>query len=394
MTLATRLGELPLSLLLAGAGVLAALLVAALTPLAGVVARRVGAVDHPGDRRVHATPTPRMGGLALLAGFLLVAGACWWIAPVLFEGSPRQFAVIVLGAVVIAGVGAWDDARGARPLAKLAMQCAVGALVFFGGLRLEFISWPFVEAGRIELGLLGLPITVFWFAGLMNAMNVIDGLDGLCSGISAISSFVLAAIIMTFDATFFAVLPAITVGLCIGFLVHNYHPARIFLGDTGSLLLGYLLACSTLTTGTKSTAVLALLVPILCIAVPVVDMAFAIVRRTSRGRHPFSADKEHIHHRLLGLGLSQRRVVWILWFLTAYLGMTGFTLEKVGSPFLILANAAFLFFGFLLLVENVSFLAVAREKERTELESLRVERTESGGVEIRPAENLETRQAT
>jgi UDP-GlcNAc:undecaprenyl-phosphate GlcNAc-1-phosphate transferase len=123
-------------------------------------------------------------------------------------------------------------------------------------------------------------------------------------------------------------------------------------------------------------------------------MAFAIVRRTSRGRHPFSADKEHIHHRLLGLGLSQRRVVWILWFLTAYLGMTGFTLEKVGSPFLILANAAFLFFGFLLLVENVSFLAVAREKERTELESLRVERTESGGVEIRPAENLETRQAT
>lgn len=366
MILETNLGDIPVALLMGAAGVLALLVAALATPLAGRIARRVGAVDQPDARRVHREPTPSLGGLAILLALLVVAAVAWLAAPALFAGTPRQFLVILLGAVAIAAVGFVDDTRGMRPSAKLAAQAAIGLLVFFGGLRMEVVSWPFAEEGRLELGLWGAPITVFWFVALMNALNIIDGLDGLCAGISAISSLVLAAIIVQFDASFFAILPAIAAGAALGFLVHNYHPAKIFLGDTGSLLLGYLLACSTLTTGTKSTAVLALLVPLLCIAVPLVDMAFAVVRRTKKGRHPFSADKEHIHHRLLGLGLSQKRVVWILWFLTAYLGLTGYTLDKVGSPFLILANAAFLFVGFLILIENVSFLVVARERERGE----------------------------
>jgi UDP-GlcNAc:undecaprenyl-phosphate GlcNAc-1-phosphate transferase len=364
----TPFGETGLWVVLLAAGTAGALLTAVLTPLAGRIAHAIGAIDQVDARRVHTRPTPRLGGLALFAAFALVFGALYALMPGMVADQRPEFLAIVLGAIAIVAVGVWDDTRGSRPLYKLLAQIAVASIVFFGGLRLEALTWPFAETGRIALGLWGLPITILWFVGLMNAINIIDGLDGLCSGISGISSLVLAAIIVQFDATFYAVLPALTVGLCVGFLVHNYHPAKIFLGDTGSLLLGYLLACATLTTGTKSTAVLTLIIPLLCIAVPVMDTFVAIVRRTRKGRHPFSADKEHLHHRLLGIGLSQRRVVWILWFLTAYLGLTAFTLEKTGSAALIIANAAFLFVGFIILIENVSFLAVRREAEREEVQ--------------------------
>ncbi|MDK2971475.1 MAG: UDP-GlcNAc:undecaprenyl-phosphate/decaprenyl-phosphate GlcNAc-phosphate transferase [Candidatus Sumerlaeota bacterium] len=364
-------GEVPLWVLLALACAAGAVLTWLLTPVAGRIAYVIGAIDQVDARRVHTKPTPRLGGLALFTSFALVTLALYFLAPALFAGAGREFLAIILGATIIVVVGIWDDSRGMRPLYKLGAQIVVAVIVFAGGLRLESLTWPFVESGRIALGYWGLPITILWFAGLMNALNIIDGLDGLCAGISGISSLVLAAIIAQFDTSFYAIMPALTAGLCVGFLFHNYHPAKIFLGDTGSLFLGYMLACTTLTTGTKSTAILTLVIPLLCIAVPVMDTALAIVRRTRQGRHPFSADKEHLHHRLLGLGLSQKRVVWILWFLTAYLGLTAFTLEKAGSPALILANAAFLFAGFIIMIENVSFLAHRREEEQKEIQAAR-----------------------
>lgn len=361
-TVSSLLGPVDIRLFLVIAGTLAAVLCAALTPLAGSIARRVGAIDKPDARRVHKRPTPRMGGLALFVSFTVVALAARWIAPGLFAGQDNQALAIMAGAAIIVALGIYDDVVGAAALPKLGVQIVVALILYYGGLRLDQISWPFIEGGRITLGYWGIPITLLWIAGLMNAVNLIDGLDGLCSGICAISSVVLVAILMGFDRSMFLLIPAITAGVCVGFLFHNYSPASIFLGDTGSLLLGYLLACTTLTSGTKSTAVLTMLIPMLCIAVPIVDTAMAIIRRTSRGRNPFSPDKEHLHHRLLGLGLSSKRVVWILWFLTAYLGLTAITLEKTDSPFLILGNAGLLLLGFLIMMSNLSYLVSEREK--------------------------------
>jgi len=368
-TIPTLFGSVNIQLFLLGAGAVAALLCALLVPLAAIIARKVGAIDKPDPRRVHKRPTPRMGGLALFLSLVTVGFLCRWIAPVLFEGREMQALAVLVGATMIVALGMYDDIVGAAPLPKLFIQIAVAFIMFFGGLRLEHISWPFIEGGRIELGYWAIPITILWIAGLMNAVNLIDGLDGLCSGICAISSVVLVAILLGFETSMFVLIPALTAGVCVGFLYHNYNPASIFLGDTGSLLLGYLLACTTLTTGTKSTAVFTMLIPMLCIAIPVLDTTMAIIRRTSRGVHPFSPDREHLHHQLLGLGLSTKRVVWILWFLTAQLGLVAITLEKTNSPMLILGNAVLLLAGFLIMMSNLSFLVKAKETAAAALES-------------------------
>ncbi len=358
------------------AGAVAALITLLLTPLAGKLASRVGAMDKPDARRVHLKPTPRLGGLAVFGGIIITLSLTALGAPSFFQARSHELIVLIIGALLIIGIGILDDVYSMRASFKLAGQIIVGLVMSLGGLRLESISWPFAASGTLELSFWSHFLTVFWVVGLMNAVNIIDGLDGLCSGICAIASIVLASIIFGYDQSILLLIPVLTAGACLGFLFHNYHPAKIFLGDTGSLLLGYLLAYSTLATGTKSTAVLTLLIPLLCIAVPVVDIGIAIIRRTRRGQHPFAPDKEHIHHRLLSLGLSQKRVVWILWFVTAYLGLTAYTLEKAEAPLLTLLNASFLFCGLLLLIENVAFLSVLRARESAELNEYRVhERT-------------------
>ncbi len=323
--------------LVVGAVAFAAVLVA--TPLVGWVARRVGAVAVPGARNVHTRPTPSLGGLAILAGILAAFGVASQLPA--FAGvftDTNEPEAIVLGALVIAAVGVRDDTRDMSPPAKVAGQVlAASLLALFGlALRFQFIYLPGPAGGQLlSIGPdVSVLLTVFGLVAMMNAVNLVDGLDGLAAGIVAIAAaalFVhtqLAETIALESQTAAPMLLAALVGACLGFLVHNFNPASIFMGDTGAMLLGLLLGAAGVSTvgstisvtGTSLTAVsVPVLLPVLVLAIPFADTALTVVRRLARGRSVATADKEHLHHRLLEIGHSHRRAVLILYYWSALL---------------------------------------------------------------------------
>jgi UDP-GlcNAc:undecaprenyl-phosphate/decaprenyl-phosphate GlcNAc-1-phosphate transferase len=324
--------------LLAIAGT-AGLVTAVTTPWVARLARRVGAIDRPGSgpRKVHTVPVPTIGGLAMLLGFVAAMAVALALPDFrqLFLSSSEPVALLV-GAVVIVLVGVADDLLGLPPTVKLAGQIVAALGVVLFGVQLVHFWVPGLEVISLSPDL-GLPLTILALVAMINAVNLIDGLDGLAAGVVAIAAiaffvFTLASEPSGLVETIPTVAPlvvAILVGLCLGFLVHNFHPAKIFMGDTGSMLLGLLLGAAGVAYVGRTTAPsnadfygsIPLLIPALVLAIPFLDTAFAIGRRMLRGQQVTMADRGHLHHLLMAFGHSHRRAVLVLYYWSALLAV-------------------------------------------------------------------------
>ena len=291
---------------------MAFLLSAVLTPAARRLSFIVGAVDIPRDgRRMHKNPTARMGGIAIAVAFALSCVLVFTQNGVF----PRECAVIITGGMMICALGIADDIKALNPFVKLAGQVSVAVFTAVCGIKTEFVGLPH---GILNLGFFSIPVTVLWIAGVINAFNIIDGIDGLAGGISALSSAALAALCASAGNYVCAVLCFCLFGASLGFLPYNCNPASVFMGDTGSMFLGYVLACASVTGLTKSRMLVSIAVPALIFAVPVFDTAFAMVRRALKRENIFSPDRGHIHHRLvLYAGYSQKKAAVTLYLVTA-----------------------------------------------------------------------------
>jgi UDP-GlcNAc:undecaprenyl-phosphate GlcNAc-1-phosphate transferase len=284
-------------------GVVAALAVLVTTPFASRLARALGAVDHPAGRRIHSAPTPRLGGLAILVGFLVPA---LWFLP-----DDAQSRGLVVGAALIALLGAADDIWGLSPAVKLIGQFACASVPVSAGLTIDHLTLPLVGVG--DLGAAQYPISLVWFVAIANMINFIDGMDGLAAGVSGIGATTFAILAASLNRSQPAVLAAALAGACLAFLIFNFHPARVFMGDTGSMLLGYVLAGVAISGVMKSAAAVAVVLPLLVLAIPILDTSFVVLKRLKHGLPIYGADRSHFHHRFFNIGWGQRRTVLALY---------------------------------------------------------------------------------
>src|SRR3954467_1085750 len=283
---------------------LAFVIVVLLTPAVGGMARILGVVDAPGGRRVNRLPVPRLGGIALFLGIFVPALA--------FLPFDRETRGLLLGAAVAVTVGAIDDFRGLRWFEKLGGQLLAASIPVWFGIWVDRFTFPLLGIHALP-GWVGVPLTILWIVGIMNMVNFLDGLDGLAAGVAAIAGLTFAVIALSLAKTDAAILSAIVFGACVGFLRHNFYPARIFMGDSGALLLGYVLAAVSVQGLLKTAATVALFFPLLVLAVPIVDTTFVVVRRLKHGERVFVADQAHIHHRFLRRGFSEPRAAFTIW---------------------------------------------------------------------------------
>jgi UDP-GlcNAc:undecaprenyl-phosphate GlcNAc-1-phosphate transferase len=271
-----------------------------LTPVTAWLAPRIGAVDDPGasDRpRVHSRPLPRIGGLAIVVGILVPAAV--------FIHPDGPYLGILIGTGLVALLGLVDDVRGLRPSTKLLGVIAIALIPVIGfDVTFERISFPFAS---IDFGLFAAPLTIVWIAALANLVNLIDGMDALAAGIVSIAACSFAVLAASFGRVTPAALAAITCGATLAFLRHNYHPARIIMGDSGALALGFLLATVAVQGVLKTAATIALVAPLLVVAVPILDTSFVVLKRLKYRRPPWGADHNHFYHRFLRIGFSQRK---------------------------------------------------------------------------------------
>ena len=304
------------------------------TPFVKKLAFKIGAVDVPKDnRRMHKKPIPRLGGLAIVIAFLL----CTF----LFVKLEKQMQGILLGAIIILVVGVLDDCLALPALPKFFAQIAAGAIVVMHGCEIRYVTNPF-SVVPFDLGWLAGPVTVFWIVLMTNAINFIDGLDGLAVGVSGISTATMLVIAMLLGEESVAVVLAALLGACIGFIPYNFNPAQIFMGDTGSTFLGFVLASISVQGLFKMYAVISFMVPFLILGVPFFDVSFAVIRRLAKGQNPMTADRGHIHHRLIDMGLSQKQSVAIVYMLTGVLGLAAVLLaNNTGTKAFILFAAVF-----------------------------------------------------
>ena len=309
---------------------LAALMVAAVvalitTPIVRTLAFKVGAVDVPKDaRRMHKHPIPRMGGLAIFFGFIL--------STLVFMPLTEQLRGMLLGAVLIVILGIFDDIYALPAKPKFLVQIVAATIAAMSGNCVEFLSNPniFSSEPYWELGWFSIPFSVLWIVGITNAVNLIDGLDGLACGVSAIASLTMFAVALLVAESNVAVLLAALMGACLGFLPYNMNPAKVFMGDTGALLLGYLLATLSVVGMFKFYAIVTFIVPVLALALPLLDTLFAIVRRVLRGQSPFTPDRGHLHHRLVDLGLNHKQAVALMYAISALLGLCAVVVVSTG----------------------------------------------------------------
>ena len=298
-----------------------------MTPPVKRFAENIGAIDIPNDRRINTQPIPRIGGLAIFCGFLISA--------LLFVELDMQVIGLLLGSVTIAVFGILDDILGLNPWIKLGGQFLAAFVAMRCGIVFDVISNPgFLNAGeQISIGWLYVPFTIIWIVLCTNAVNLIDGLDGLAVGVSAISSasMMVVSMIVPMSTGNVPLLLACLTGACIGFMPYNMNPAKIFMGDVGSQFLGYVLACVSIMGLFKFHAIITLIVPFLALAFPLFDTIFAFFRRILHGQSPFHADRGHIHHKLLASGLSQKQAVATLYGVSAVLGIIAVIIAGPGT---------------------------------------------------------------
>ena len=315
-----------------GALITAFLVALIATPIVKSLAQKWGAVDVPKDgRRMHDHPIPRMGGLAIFLGFLL--SVILFIPFVQTDGLGMQLQGMLLGAVIIVVLGILDDIYALPALPKLIVQIVAAVIAVCSGNVIETISNPNIFSNDLywELGWLSIPVTVIWIVAVTNAVNLIDGLDGLACGVSTISSMTVLVIALTVAEPTVAVLMACLAGGCIGFLPYNTNPAKIFMGDTGSTFLGYVLAVVSIQGLFKYYTLISFVVPFLMLGLPIFDTCFAFIRRIAHGQSPMHADRSHIHHRLIDMGLNQKQAVAVLYVISAILGLSAVVLTTIGS---------------------------------------------------------------
>lgn len=288
---------------------------ALLTPLVKKFAVKIKAIDIPKDnRRVHKKPIPLLGGLAIYFSFIVTL--------ILKAGGLEKSEIgIIIGATIIVIGGFLDDKFDIKPWQKLLMQMLSAFTLILFGVKIVLITNPISSSELyMSLGILSIPLTIIWVVGITNALNLIDGLDGLAAGvafISALTIFIVALLNHRYEA---AILTSILAGAILGFLPYNFNPASIFMGDTGAQFLGFLLAAISIEGAIKSAAAFAIVVPILALGIPIYDTLFAMIRRKINGKPIMQADKGHLHHRLLDMGLTQRQAVIIMYLISAVLG--------------------------------------------------------------------------
>ncbi len=318
------------------AGIVALVVTYALTHEMQWIARRVGAVTLPGGRHIHAQPMPRLGGLAIFAGVMAALLLTWpidkpialvrepryFILAVPYAALPRPLVGVLLGALALTALGVIDDLRPLAGRIKFPLIYAAASIPVFFGLTTQFLTHP-LSGAPVALGLIGDVFTAVWLGSMAIAMNSIDGVDGLAAGVAAITGVTLLTAGAYRGAAALMVLAAGVVGSALGFLRYNFNPARIFMGDSGSMLLGFLLGVAAVQGLAKTATALSLAVPILALALPILDTGYAIVRRRRSGVSIFLPDRGHLHHLLLDRGLSQRQTVFVLYLLSAVLGLGG-----------------------------------------------------------------------
>lgn len=288
-----------------------------ITPLVRRFAYLIGAVDHPNARKVHMRPMPRIGGLAIFIAFL--------IGYALLLPASRYNDAILIGAVVIILTGLIDDRFQLSARVKLMGQMIATVVVLHSGMRIEMINLPFDQ--QLYLGSWSIPVTVLWLIGITNAINLIDGLDGLAAGVSSIALGTIALLAIIQGNVYLTMMALLLLASTLGFLVHNFYPAKIFMGDTGALFLGYMLAVFSLI-GFKNVTLFSLVVPVLLLGLPISDTIFAIVRRLVQGRPPMSPDKSHMHHQLIDMGFTTRQAVLLMYGMTFFFGIASILFAK------------------------------------------------------------------
>jgi UDP-GlcNAc:undecaprenyl-phosphate GlcNAc-1-phosphate transferase len=301
---------------------LAAAIVVLLTPAVGGMARLLGVVDRPEGRRLNRSAVPRLGGLALFFGIFVPALA--------FLDLSRETRGLLLGAAVATTVGAVDDFRGLRWWEKLGGQVAAAAIPVGFGIWVHRFTFPIIGIHTLPKWV-GMPVSVLWIVAIMNMVNFLDGLDGLAAGVSAISAFTFTLIALSLPRPEInaAILSAVVLGACLGFLRHNLYPARIFMGDSGALLLGFVLATIPLQGLLKTASVVTLFFPLLVLAVPILDTSFVVAKRLKYHQPVYAADRTHLHHRFVNMGFSQRRAATYIWLWCGTLAVTALSLRFI-----------------------------------------------------------------
>lgn len=299
-----------------------------LTPLVKRLAFRIGAVDAPNYRKVHARIMPRLGGLAIFLAFL--------IGVAVLQPQSQFSLAIIIGACIIVATGVIDDMREISAKAKMLGQIVAALIVIFvGGIQIDFINLPF--GGQLDFGFLSIPFTILWIVGITNAINLIDGLDGLAAGVSSIALITLSGMAFIMGDMFVLAFAAILAAATIGFLFYNFHPAKIFMGDTGALFLGFMISVLALL-GYKNFTIISLIIPVIMLGVPISDTFFAIVRRYRMKKKWSDPDKSHLHHRLLDMGFTHRQTVLIIYGIAMMFGLAAiiFSMAKLWGAILLI----------------------------------------------------------
>lgn len=311
--------------------VVALVIAFAITPVMKAIAFRIGALKQPNARSVHTAPVAQLGGVAIYIAFA--------ISSLIFARSQEvDLQAILIGSGLMMALGVWDDLKPLSARAKLLGQIAVAVVLVLMGVRIDFITNP--AGGLLLMGRLAGPVTVIWIVALANVVNLIDGIDGLAAGVSSIAALSLLFVALRQGQASVAVLTAALAGSALGFLRYNFNPAKIFMGDAGALFLGCALAAISIEGTLKSAAAVAVAVPVLALGLPIFDTFFAIVRRIGNGQPIAQADRGHLHHRLLDRGLTQRQACFVMYGISALLGLVAVALTIVR------AKEAILILGF------------------------------------------------
>ena len=341
-----------------------------MTPIVKTFAYKVGAIDVPKDnRRMHKTPIPRLVGLAIFIGFM--------VSIVLFARITSEMKSILLGAVIIVVLGIVDDIMALPAMLKFVVQIGAALIPATNGVQILAFSNPNIFSENLYwvLGGLSVPFTVLWIVGLTNAVNLIDGLDGLANGVSAISATTMLVIALMASEAQVAIVMAALVGASVGFMPYNLNPAKMFMGDTGATFLGYILATMSIQGLFKYYAVISFVVPFMILGLPIFDTAFAFIRRIAHGQSPMHADRSHIHHRLIDMGLNQKQAVATLYVISAILGLSAVVLTTSGE------QKAILLFLTLCIVGVVAAKVVFPQRKDNSSEESVPESDEAGNEE-------------
>jgi UDP-GlcNAc:undecaprenyl-phosphate GlcNAc-1-phosphate transferase len=365
---------------------LAALVSILLTPLARALASKLGVMDRPSEeRKVHKEPIPRLGGLAILIGTITPLAGLYFYRNALSQivyADGRRVAALLTATLVVVLAGVLDDVRGLSQRYRFVVEVVAGLIVYWGGFQINGIYLPL--AGHLQLGIFALPATVFWVVAVINALNFTDGLDGLAAGTAVLAGVTLFLFALSYHNYVAGVFSAAIAGAAFGFLLFNFHPATVYMGDTGSMFLGLALAVAAIGSSQKSATTVALLGPALALGLPIGDTILRVVRRSILGRPWFPADRKHVHHRLLDLGLSHRNATLLLYATTFVFCVAALVIAH-GNPWMALGVGFFVVGLLVFAVRRLGYVELNRFAE--------IRRRQSGAMAEELASEVEERLA-